>query len=64
MNDGYREFVKSMHDAIGNRKVTPKMEISMDKVIAVYRKYLKSENKLNRHEKKEYTRDWPEWIGE
>ena len=54
MNDGFREFVTSMHDAIGNRKVTPKMEISMDRVIARYKKYLKSDNKLTRHEKKEF----------
>ena len=54
MNDGFREFVTSMHDAIGNRKVTPKKEISMDKVIARYKKYLKSDNKLTRHEKKEF----------
>jgi hypothetical protein len=53
MNDGYREFVTSMHDAIGSRKVTPKMEISMDKVVAVYKKYLKSDNKLTKWQKKE-----------
>ena len=54
MNDGYREFVTSMHDSIGNRKVTPKMEIAMDKVVAGYKKWLRDENKLTRHERDEF----------
>ena len=54
MSEDYREFVTSMHDSIGNRKVTPKMEISMDKVISVYKKNLKSDNKLTKYEKEEF----------
>ena len=45
MNEGYREFVTSMHNSIGSRKVTKRMEMSMDKVIVGYKKYLKSGNK-------------------
>ena len=54
MNDGYKEFVLSMHNAIGTRKVTKKMEISMDKIVSGYKKWLNDENKLTRYEKKEY----------
>ena len=54
MNDSYKEFVQSMHNAIGTRKVTKKMEISMDKIVSGYKKWLNDENRLTRYEKKEY----------
>ena len=54
MNDGYKEFVQSMHNSIGTRKVTKKMEISMDKIVSGYKKWLNDENRLTRYEKKEY----------
>tara|TARA_R110002167_G_scaffold173603_1_gene372160 strand:+ start:1311 stop:1796 length:486 start_codon:yes stop_codon:yes gene_type:complete len=54
MNDGYKEFVLSMHNAIGTRKVTKKMEISMDKIVSGYKKWLNDDKKLTRYEKKEY----------
>jgi len=56
MNEGYREFVTSMYNAIGSRKVTKRMEMSMDKVIMGYKKYLKSGNKLSRYEKEEFVK--------
>jgi len=54
MNDSYKEFVLSMHNAIGTRKVTKKMEISMDKIVSGYKKWLKDDKKLTRYERKEY----------
>ena len=54
MNDDYKEFVLSMHNAIGTRKVSKKMEISMDKIVSGYKKWLNDENRLTRYEKKEY----------
>ncbi len=54
MNDSYKEFVQSMHNAIGTRKVTKKMEISMDKIVSGYKKYLNDDNKLTKYERKEY----------
>ena len=56
MNEGYREFVTSMYNSIGSRKVTKRMEMSMDKVIMGYKKYLKSGNKLSRYEKEEFVK--------
>ena len=54
MNDSYKEFVQSMHNAIGTRKVTKKMEISMDKIVSGYKKWLNDDKKLTRYERKEY----------
>ena len=54
MNDGYKEFVQSMHNAIGTRKVSKKMEISMDKIVSGYKKWLNVENKLTKYEREEY----------
>jgi hypothetical protein len=54
MNDGYKEFVLSMHNAIGTRKVSKKMEISMDKIVSGYKKWLNDDQKLTKYERKEY----------
>ena len=55
--DGVREFTISMYNAFGKRKITPKMEISMDKIIDKYIEWQKSENKLDKYEKLERIRD-------
>ena len=55
--DGVREFTISMYTAFGKRKITKKMEISMDKIINKYIEWQKSENKLNKYEKLERIRD-------
>ena len=55
--DGVREFTISMYNAFGKRKITPKMEISMDKIINKYIEWQKSENKLDKYEKLERIRD-------
>ena len=54
MTDNSKEFTTSMYNAIGNRKITPKMEISMDNIVSRYKRWLKSENKLSRHEQREF----------
>jgi|TARA_B100000085_G_scaffold266316_1_gene274878 hypothetical protein len=46
-----------MYNAFGKRKITPKMEISMDKIINKYIEWQKSENKLDKYEKLERIRD-------
>jgi len=55
--DSTREFTISMYNAFGKRKITPKMEISMDKIIAQYVKWQKSENKLDKYKKLENIED-------
>ena len=55
--DGVREFTISMYNAFGKRKITKKMEISMDKIINKYIEWQKSENKLDKYEKLERIRD-------
>ena len=56
-NDGAREFTISMYTAFGKRKITAKMQISMDKIITQYVKWQKSENKLDKYEKLERIED-------
>ena len=56
-SDSAREFTISMYTAFGKRKITKKMEISMDKIINKYIEWQKSENKLNKYEKLERIRD-------
>ncbi|MAR44519.1 MAG: hypothetical protein CMC48_10725 [Flavobacteriaceae bacterium] len=55
--DSTREFTVSMYNAFGKRKITPKMEISMDKIIAQYIKWQTSENKLDKYKKLENIED-------
>ena len=55
--DSTREFTISMYSAFGKRKITPKMEISMDKIIAQYIKWQTSENKLDKYKKLENIED-------
>ena len=55
--DHVREFIISMYNAFGKRKITPKMEISMDKIINKYIEWQKSENKLDKYKKLENIRD-------
>ena len=55
--DGVREFTISMYTAFGKRKITKKMEISMDKIINKYIEWQKSENKLDKYEKLERIKD-------
>lgn len=54
MNDDYNKFVQSMHNSIGTRTVSKKMEISMDKIVSSYKNWLNDENKLTKYEHKEY----------
>jgi len=56
-SDSAREFTISMYTAFGKRKITKKMEISMDKIINKYIEWQKSENKLDKYEKLERIRD-------
>ena len=56
-SDSAREFTISMYNAFGKRKITKKMEISMDKIINKYIEWQKSENKLDKYEKLERIRD-------
>ncbi|MAR44403.1 MAG: hypothetical protein CMC48_10115 [Flavobacteriaceae bacterium] len=46
-----------MYTAFGKRKITPKMEISMDKIIQKYVDWQKSENKLDKYKKLENIED-------
>ena len=55
--DSVREFTISMYTAFGKRKITPKMEISMDKIIQKYIDWQKSENKLDKYKKLENIED-------
>ncbi len=55
--DSSREFTISMYNAFGKRKITPKMQISMDKIINKYIEWQKSENKLDKYEKLERIKD-------
>ena len=55
--DSVRDFTISMYNAFGKRKITPKMEISMDKIIQKYVDWQKSENKLDKYKKLENIRD-------
>ena len=55
--DHVREFTISMYNAFGKRKITPKMEISMDKIINKYIEWQKSENKLDKYKKLENIED-------
>ncbi len=52
-NDGAREFTISMYTAFGKRKITKKMEIAMDRIIANYTKWQKDENKLDKYQVRE-----------
>ena len=52
-SDGAREFTISMYTAFGKRKITKKMEISMDRIISNYIKWQKDENKLDKYEMRE-----------
>jgi len=56
-SDASREFTISMYNAFGKRKITAKMQISMDKIITQYVKWKKSENKLDKYEKLERIED-------
>ena len=56
-SDSAREFTISMYTAFGKRKITKKMEISMDKIINKYIEWQKSENKLDKYEKLERIKD-------
>ncbi len=55
--DSSREFTISMYNAFGKRKITPKMQISMDGIITQYINWQKSENKLDKYEKLERIED-------
>ena len=55
--DNSREFTISMYNAFGKRKITAKMQISMDKIVAQYVKWQESENKLDKYEKLERIQD-------
>ena len=55
--DSSREFTISMYNAFGKRKITAKMQLSMDKIIAQYVKWQESENKLDKYEKLERIQD-------
>ena len=55
--DSSREFTISMYNAFGKRKITAKMQISMDKIINKYIEWQKSENKLDKYEKLERIED-------
>ena len=55
--DHVREFTISMYNSFGKRKITMKMELSMDKIIKKYIEWQKSENKLDKYEKLERIRD-------
>lgn len=55
--DSSREFTISMYNSFGKRKITPKMQISMDKIITQYINWQKSENKLDKYEKLERIKD-------
>jgi len=55
--DNSREFTISMYNAFGKRKITAKMQISMDKIVAQYVKWQESENKLDKYEKLERIED-------
>ena len=55
--DSSREFTISMYNSFGKRKITKKMEISMDKIINKYIEWQKSENKLDKYEKLERIKD-------
>ena len=56
-SNGYHDFVKSMYGAlISGRKITPKMESSITKIVKVYAKHLKEENNPEYQKKKlDYT---------
>ena len=55
--DSSREFTISMYNAFGKRKITAKMQISMDKIVAQYVKWQESENKLDKYEKLQRVED-------
>ena len=55
--DSSREFTISMYNSFGKRKITKKMEISMDKIINKYIEWQSSENKLDKYEKLERIKD-------
>jgi hypothetical protein len=56
-SENSREFTVSMYNAFGKRKITPKMQISMDGIITQYINWQKSENKLDKYEKLERIKD-------
>ena len=55
--DSSREFTISMYNAFGKRKITAKMQISMDKIVVQYVKWQESENKLDKYEKLQRVED-------
>ena len=52
-SDSAREFTISMYTAFGKRKITKKMEISMDRIVANYIKWQNDNNKLDKYEMRE-----------
>ena len=52
-NDSTREFTISMYTAFGKRKITKKMEISMDRIIANYTKWQSDNSKLDKYQMRE-----------
>ena len=52
-NDSTREFTISMYNAFGKRKITKKMEISMDRIISNYTKWQSDNSKLDKYEMRE-----------
>jgi len=54
IGDSYKEFIQSMHNSIGTRKVSKKMEISMDKIVSTYKTWLNRDDKLTKYEREEY----------
>ncbi len=53
-NDSTREFTISMYNAFGKRKITKKMEISMDRIISNYTKWQSDNNKLDKYQIREF----------
>ena len=52
-SDSAREFTISMYTAFGKRKITKKMEISMDRIIANYTKWQSDNSKLDKYQMRE-----------
>ena len=52
-SDRAREFTISMYTAFGKRKITKKMEISMDRIIANYTKWQSDNSKLDKYQMRE-----------
>ena len=52
-SDSAREFTISMYNAFGKRKITKKMEIAMDRIVANYVKWQNDNSKLDKYEMRE-----------